>query len=100
MLSTLYWFLKRLWSNQLFAKLSKCIFCEEIVDYLGYIVSIKEVETYPNKIKNVKSNTIKELKGFLGLTGYYRKFIRWFGIFSKPLTELSRKNNFKWNSEA
>lgn len=62
------------------------------------IEGILSVKTDPNKTKDVKSNTIKGLKGFPGLTGSYRKYIRAFRILSKPLTELSRKNNFKWNS--
>ncbi|KAJ0601569.1 putative nucleotidyltransferase, Ribonuclease H [Helianthus annuus] len=91
-------------ANQLFAKMSKCFFGGNSVEYLGHIITKEGVATNPKKIEAIKQwlvpSTIKQLRGFLGLSSYYRRFIRSYGILAKPLTSLLRKDNFKWNEEA
>jgi hypothetical protein len=65
--------------NQLKAKLPKCTFGQDQVEYPGHIISARGVATDPAKIKDIiewtTPNTLKKLRGFLGLTGYYRRFI-------------------------
>ncbi|KAJ4757727.1 polyprotein [Rhynchospora pubera] len=90
--------------NNLFAKLSKCEFGVSQIEYLGHVISSQGVTTDPHKIDSMVNwpipKTVKELRGFLGLTGYYRKFIKDYSTIAKPLTELTRKNAFKWNTLA
>ncbi|GKV50520.1 hypothetical protein SLEP1_g57222 [Rubroshorea leprosula] len=95
---------KLLRDNELFAKQSKCFFGCDKIEYLGHYISEEGVSTDPKKILAVQQwpqlKTVKELRGFLGLTGYYRRFIRNYGSLSKPLTKLLKKEGFHWSREA
>jgi hypothetical protein len=86
-------------------KFSKCVFAQQQVAYLGHVVSAQGVATDSSKIESIRTWTaptnLKELRGFLGLTGYYRKFIKNYAVISQPLTALLKKGVvFMWTSLA
>jgi hypothetical protein len=95
--------LQLLKEQQLYAKPSKCFFGVKEVDYLGHIVSHEGVKVDPNNIKAMMDwpipKTLKNRRGFLGLIGYYRKFVRNYGRIETPLTALTKKDAFSLNSE-
>jgi hypothetical protein len=93
--------LQKLRENQLYAKLNKCEFWLKEVSFLGHIISEGGISIDPSKVKDVLSwNTpqnVSDIRSFLGLAGYYRRFIEGFSKISKPMTELLAKGNtFKW----
>ncbi|XP_052203128.1 uncharacterized protein LOC127808594 [Diospyros lotus] len=91
-------------THQLFIKESKCAFAQRQVEYLGHLISDGEVSTDPRKVEAMLSwprpTSLKALRGFLGLTGYYRRFVQNYGIISKPLTNLLKKGGFNRGQEA
>ncbi|XP_047979104.1 uncharacterized protein LOC125221023 [Salvia hispanica] len=91
-------------ANQFYVKLSKCIFCSESVDYLGHIIVNGRLQADPSKLEAMVAwptpSTVKQLRGFLGLTGYYRRFIAHYAMIAAPLTELLKKDSFTWTSVA
>ncbi|XP_060216745.1 uncharacterized mitochondrial protein AtMg00860-like [Lycium barbarum] len=83
----------------MFVKLSKCSFGKIEVDYLGHIITQQGVIAYLEKIKVMKEwhvpTNLKGLKGFLGLTWYYRRFGKEYGLIAKPMTDLLKKDKFE-----
>ncbi|CAN6455047.1 unnamed protein product [Victoria cruziana] len=92
--------LKVLRDNNLFAKQSKCTFGQTSIGYLGHIVDEQGVHADPEKLAAVadwpQPKDAKRLRGFLGLTGYYRRFIKGYGSIAAPLTQMLRRNAFEW----
>jgi hypothetical protein len=93
--------LQKLRENQLYAKLSKYEFWLKEVSFLGHIISEGGIFVDPSKVKDVFSwktpQNVSDIRSFLGLAGYYRRFIEGFSKISKPTTELLAKvNTFEW----
>jgi len=84
--------LKLLREHQLFLKRSKCAFGASEVEYLGHIVTKDGVRVDPKKVVDMKEwpcpKTLKSLRGFLGLTGYYRKFVKNYGKDASPINSM------------
>ncbi|XP_019089192.1 PREDICTED: uncharacterized protein LOC109127993 [Camelina sativa] len=96
--------LERLREQKLFAKFSKCKFWQREIGFLFHRVSEKGVSADPEKIAAIqewrKPTTVTEVRSFLGLAGYYRKFVKGFSLIAKPLTRLMGKGvPFIWDAE-
>jgi hypothetical protein len=95
--------LQLLLDNQWKVKMSKCSFASQSVSYLGHVISLAGVSTDESKIIAVRDwptpTDVKQLRSFLGLAGYYRKFVQNYASISKPLTQMLCKNvPFIWTT--
>ncbi|GJZ24804.1 reverse transcriptase domain-containing protein [Tanacetum coccineum] len=96
--------LELLRKEKLYAKFSKCDFWIHIVQFLGHLIDSQGLHVDPAKIEAVKNwtspTTPTEVRQFLGLAGYYRRFIEGFSKIAKPLTKLTQKNkSYIWGEE-
>ena len=94
--------LQLLRDHQLYAKFSKCEFWLTEVGFLGHVVSASSVSVNPRKVVAVMSwerlKSVFEIRSFLGLAGYYRRFIGDFSRLAAPMTRLARKEvKFMWD---
>ena len=89
--------------NKLYAKSSKCKFACHEVKYLRHVITGVGVHTDPKKTTNMQQwstpTDLKSLRGFLGLIGYYRKFVKGYRQIATPLTALLKKDAFFWSEE-
>jgi hypothetical protein len=96
--------LQKLREHKLYAKRSKCEFWLREISFLGHIVSNGGISVDPSKEKDVLNwkppTTVFEIRSFLGLVGYYRRFIEGFSKLAKPMTTLLEKNaKFIWSEK-
>ncbi|KAL4304064.1 hypothetical protein GQ457_10G008310 [Hibiscus cannabinus] len=94
--------LQTLLENQLYAKLSKCEFWIREVVFLGHVVSSERIRVDPKKVEAIvnwkQPTSVTEIRSFLGLAGYYRKFVSGFSKVAAPLTKLLQKGvKYEWS---
>ncbi|PWA58030.1 hypothetical protein CTI12_AA406450 [Artemisia annua] len=91
---------QRLQKHQFYVKRSKCVFGAGELEYLGHIISARGVQMDPKKVLLVREWPVpknqRQVRGFLGLAGYYRRFIRGYASIAAPLTDLLKHEGFKW----
>lgn len=89
--------------QQPYAKMSKCVFAAPQLEYLGHIISYAGVATDPTKVSTMRDwplpKTITQLRSFLGMAGYYRRFVPNYGLICRPLHNILKKNSFHWTEE-
>lgn len=90
--------------HKLFAKYPKFEFGVNNIAYLGHLISANGVAADPEKLKSIQEwpspTSITHLHGFLGLTGFYRRFVRHYAAIATPLTKLLKKNAFTWSEQS
>ena len=96
--------LETLRQHKLYAKFSKCEFWLEKVAFLGHVVSAGGISVDPEKIQAIidwkAPTSVTEIRSFLGLAGYYRKFVEGFSSIAKPMTQLLKKDKkFEWTQK-
>jgi hypothetical protein len=89
--------------HQLYAKLRKCSFYQNIIHYLGHIISEEGIVVDPEKIEAIKGwktpKNVIEVRSFMGLSNYYKRFIVGFSRIIHPITSLQRKRKkFQWKT--
>ncbi|GJW03702.1 putative reverse transcriptase domain-containing protein [Tanacetum coccineum] len=97
--------LELLKKEELYNKFSKCEFWLSKVQFLGHMIDSEGIHVDPTKIESIKDwaspKTPTEIRQFLGLAGYYRRFIKGFSKIAKPMTKLTQKNvKFDWSEKA
>jgi hypothetical protein len=100
----LYIILQRLREHHLYAKFSKCEFWLDTVKFLGHTIFSDSISIDPSKVQEVMDwkppTSVHQIRSFLGLAGYYRRFIPDFYKIAKPMTELLKKGvKFFWNEK-
>ncbi|XP_073291065.1 uncharacterized protein [Primulina huaijiensis] len=96
--------LQTLREEELYAKFKKCEFWLESVTFLGHVISVAGVSVDPKKVEAIsdwpRPRNVTEIRSFLGLAGYYRKFVEGFSSIVIPLTKLTQKNSkFQWSEK-
>jgi len=96
----LHLILTKLIDAKFFLKRSKCLFGQWQIEYLGHIISDRGIQADPSNLQAMvewpRPTSPTFLRGFLGLTGFYRKFIKNYASIASPLTQLLKKYSFLW----
>ena len=91
--------------HQVYAKFSKCDFFKDKIQYLGHVITKDGISVDPDKIKAIEKwpvpKDVTDVRSFMGITGYYRRFIEGFSRIANAITSLQKKGNkFEWNKKS